>query len=44
VSIISPRDALRVGRKMDVVCQTKGAVPPARVTWSLGGRLLRDAK
>jgi len=38
VQIIRPASAMRVGERVELVCQSSGSRPPARIAWEKGGR------
>ncbi|XP_072390735.1 neural cell adhesion molecule 1 isoform X2 [Diabrotica undecimpunctata] len=43
VKIVSPNDLLSISKSQNVRCETSGSYPPAKLTWLLDGRAIRNA-
>ncbi|KAG5886152.1 hypothetical protein JTB14_018530 [Gonioctena quinquepunctata] len=43
VKIVSPNDLLSVRKSQNIRCETSGSHPPAKLTWLLDGRAIRNA-
>ncbi|XP_030745151.1 hemicentin-1 [Sitophilus oryzae] len=43
VKIVTPNDLLSSGKSKNVRCETSGSAPPAKLTWFLDGRPIRNA-
>ncbi|XP_056634796.1 hemicentin-2 [Diorhabda sublineata] len=43
VKIVSPNDLLSISKSQNIRCETSGSYPPAKLTWLLDGRAIRNA-
>ncbi|KAF7281767.1 hypothetical protein GWI33_004282 [Rhynchophorus ferrugineus] len=43
VKIVTPNDLLSSSKTRDIRCETSGSVPPAKLTWMLDGKPIRNA-
>nr|XP_023016282.1 hemicentin-2-like [Leptinotarsa decemlineata] len=43
VKIVSPNDLISVRKSQNIRCETSGSYPPAKLTWLLDGRAIRNA-
>ncbi|KAJ8957743.1 hypothetical protein NQ318_017641 [Aromia moschata] len=43
VKIVSPNDLLSVRKTQNIRCETSGSYPPAKITWLLDGKPIRNA-
>ncbi|KAL1513908.1 hypothetical protein ABEB36_003247 [Hypothenemus hampei] len=43
VKIVTPNDLLTTGKPINIKCETSGSHPPAKLTWLLGDKPIRNA-